>query len=79
MGYKLMGKDKKSKLHTEHALIMLSCILERIAIECRDNENGKPEYYSNMASTAVMLADYINHIENDKELIDIQDDCDTDV
>ena len=72
-------EQKEIRLHTKHSLCMLSCILERIAIECRDNENGKSEYYSNMASTAVMLADYINHIENDKELIDIQDDCNTDM
>ncbi len=74
-----MKKDKELKLHTKHSLDMLSCILERIAMECRDNEDKKPEYYSDMASAATMLADYINHIENGEELIDDHKECDIDV
>lgn len=68
---------KELKLHTKHSLCMLSCILERIAVECRDNPDKKPEWYSEMASSAVMLADYINHIENGEELHDEYDNDDS--
>lgn len=71
-----MKKDKELKLHTKHSLDMLSCILERIATEVSVEEGKRPEYYSDMASAATMLADYINHIENDKELIDVHEDYD---
>lgn len=61
-----MDKNININNHTSHALNMLSCILERVTTEVLDEPDRESEYYNEMATVGVMIADAINQIENDK-------------
>lgn len=59
--------NKKYKSYTHFAVDMLCCILQRITYEVAESPDKKQDYYNEMASISVVLADAINQIENNAE------------
>ena len=62
--------------HTEHALNMLSGILEKITIEITSSDCKKQDYYNELASCAVYIARNIYEMENNVVLQNQENDED---
>lgn len=56
--------NKSNNSRTGSALNMLTCILQRVALEATTSVGYDAEYYDYMAGIAIALTDAINQVEN---------------
>ena len=59
-----MDENGENITYTERALTMLQIMLQRIAYEMADNPGKKQDYYNELASVGVYVANTIYQIEN---------------